>query len=236
MISLLSYIFNIGLAMLLGASIGLERELRHRAIGLRTNTLVALGSAIFMTMACKIGGDAEGRIASYIISGMGFLGAGVILKDGASVRGLNTAATLWCTAAIGAFCGLGYIYEPLIGTVFIIIVHLLLRPVSSKIMKSSIPPKIEMLEYQYKFVACCKQNAENHIRVLFVQYIANNKDLILRSLNSYDSHNHTSSVIEAEIICFTKQDTAIEKIASFIILEEGIVSVNWKINNVETNL
>lgn len=73
-----SFILNIVLALILGICIGLERQLRQRVAGLRTNALVALGAAVFMVMACRIGGDATGRIASYIISGMGFLGAGVI--------------------------------------------------------------------------------------------------------------------------------------------------------------
>lgn len=230
-----SFIINIALALFLGMCIGLERQFRQRATGLRTNTLVALGAAIFMLIASRIGGDASGRIASYIISGIGFLGAGVILKDGASVRGLNTAATLWCTAAIGAFCGLGYVYEPLIATGFIIGVHVFLRPVSNKIMKVWTFADKESIEYHYKFVACCKENVENHIRVLFVQYIGNNDDLMLRSLSSYDSDDHSSVVIEADIISFRKQDTVIEKIASFITLEDGIFSVKWKIDNIDTH-
>lgn len=232
---MVSFVINIGLALLLGMCIGLERQLRQRVAGLRTNTLVSLGAAIFMVIACKIGDGAQGRIASYIISGMGFLGAGVILKDGASIRGLNTAATLWCTAAIGAFCGLGYVYEPLVGTIFIIAVHLFLRPLSNKIMKATAFVNKETEEYHYKFIACCKENVENHIRVLFIQYIGNNSDLMLRSLTSYDADILSSAVIEADIISFSKQDAAVEKIASFLTLENGVSSIKWEINNMDTN-
>ncbi|EGK02083.1 MULTISPECIES: MgtC/SapB family protein [Dysgonomonas] len=230
-----SFIIHITLALFLGICIGLERQFRQRATGLRTNTLVALGAAIFMLIASRIGGDAPGRIASYIISGIVFLGAGVILKDGASVRGLNTAATLWCTAAIGAFCGLGYIYEPLIGTAFIIGVHIFLRPVSNKIMRIWTFADKESVEYHYKFVACCKEDVENHIRVLFVQYIGNNNDLMLRSLSSLDADSSSSAIIEADIISFSKQDATIEKIASFLTLESGIYSIKWKIDNIDTH-
>ncbi len=228
---MISFTINIGLALLLGMCIGLERQLRQRVAGLRTNTLVSLGAAIFMVIACKIGGDAQGRIASYIISGMGFLGAGVIIKDGATIRGLNTAATLWCTAAIGAFCGLGYIYEPLIGTAFIITVHLILRPLSNRIMKSTAFVDKETEEYRYKFVTCCKENVENHIRVLFIQYIGNTNDLMLSSLTSYNADTPTSAVIEADIISFSKQDAAIEKIASFLTLESGVTSIKWEVSS-----
>lgn len=201
---MIQFSVNIGLALFLGMCIGLERQLRQRVAGLRTYTLVALGAAIFMVIACRIGGDAQGRIASYIISGMGFLGAGVILKDGASIRGLNTAATLCCTAAIGAFCGLGYIYEPIAGAVFIIAIHVFLRPISNKIMKRNAFLNNETEEYRYKFVACCKDDVENHIRVLFIQYIGNNNKLMLSSLTSYDAQIPTSSIIEADIISFSK--------------------------------
>ena len=77
--------------------------------GTRTNALVAAGAASFVMCGSLLNSDysAEGRIVSYVVSGVGFLGAGVIFKDGANVRGLNTAATIWCSAAIGALSGMG---------------------------------------------------------------------------------------------------------------------------------
>jgi uncharacterized membrane protein YhiD involved in acid resistance len=88
-------------ALLFGGVIGLERQWRQRMTGLRTNGLVAVGSAMFIMMGGLIGGEgSQGRVAAYVVSGIGFLGGGVILKDGFNIRGLNTAATLWCTAAV----------------------------------------------------------------------------------------------------------------------------------------
>ncbi len=231
----MTFLTHVGLALILGICIGLERQWRQRMAGLRTNALVALGAAVFMVMACEIGGDAQGRIASYIVSGMGFLGAGVILKDGASIRGLNTAATLWCTAAIGAFCGLGYIMEPVVGTVFIIGVHLFLRPLSAFLRKTSPFQAAETEEYYYKVTVGCKESVENHIRVLFVQYIGNNDNLMLGSLSSSDTADPTVALIEADIISMVKQDTALEKIASFLTLENGVTSVKWQVGHVSDN-
>jgi putative Mg2+ transporter-C (MgtC) family protein len=93
---------NLLVAACLGAAIGLERQWRQRLAGLRTNTLVALGAAIFVTNSRGVSDD-EGaaRMAAQVVSGIGFLGAGVIFKEGLNVRGLNTAATLWCSAAVG---------------------------------------------------------------------------------------------------------------------------------------
>lgn len=224
---MLSFIISISLALFLGMCIGIERQWRQRMAGLRTNTLVAFGAAIFMILSTRIGGDAEGRIASYIVSGMGFLGAGVILKDGATIRGLNTAATLWCTAAIGAFCGLGYIYEPLIGTFFIIAIHLILRPLSNSLRKNAILDIKEQEEHVYQFTIACKEDVENHIRVLLVQYIGYNKDLLLRSLSSSDDKCPTTAIIHANIISLSKQDAALEKVASYLTVEKGVTSVKW---------
>jgi putative Mg2+ transporter-C (MgtC) family protein len=97
--------------------------------GLRTNALVASGAAMFVMMGGLIACDgSQGRIAAYVMSGIGFLGGGVILKDGMTTRGLNTAATLWCTAAIGTLSGLGTARFSLVGTLGIIGANILLRP------------------------------------------------------------------------------------------------------------
>ncbi|EEI90272.1 Mg2+ transporter-C family protein [Sphingobacterium spiritivorum ATCC 33300] len=110
----LDFTIRLALSLLLGASIGFERQWRQKSAGLRTNTLVSLGSTAFILLSISIGGDATGRVASYIISGIGFLGAGVIMKDGMSVQGLNTAATIWCSAAIGSLVGVGLYEEAII--------------------------------------------------------------------------------------------------------------------------
>ena len=97
------------MAIGMGALVGLERQWRQRMAGTRTNALVAGGAAAFLMCGVLVHGDAtaQGRIVSYVVSGVGFLGAGVIFKEGGNVRGLNTAATIWCSAAMGALSGLG---------------------------------------------------------------------------------------------------------------------------------
>ena len=100
-------VFGLVLSLLLGAAIGLERALRRHP-GLHTSALVALGSAAFV-VAGTIAGDDSGpaRVAGQVVTGVGFLCAGVILHQGATVRGLNTAATVWCCSAVGVLAGLG---------------------------------------------------------------------------------------------------------------------------------
>lgn len=125
------------IALLLGAMIGLEREWQQKIAGIRTNALVAVGAALFVLLGSKITGDTSGesRIIAQIVSGIGFLGAGSILKDGLSVSGLNTAATIWCSGAVGCLAGAGWAYEAFVGACFIVSAHLLLRPLGREIDK-----------------------------------------------------------------------------------------------------
>lgn len=131
--TIIEFTLRLTVAFLLGAAIGTERQWRQRMAGLRTNMLVCLGACMFVSLGVKVGGDASGRVISYIVSGIGFLGAGVIMKDGLNVSGLNTAATLWCSGAVGASCGLGFLPEAGIVTVFVIMTHVLMRPVGVKL-------------------------------------------------------------------------------------------------------
>ncbi len=120
---------RLAVAFILGGLIGFERQWRQRTAGLRTNLLVAVGAAAFAGLGMHINGaDGATRIIAYVVSGIGFLGAGVIMKDGANVRGLNTAATLWCSAAVGAFCGAGALPEAVVLAVFVLAGNTLLRP------------------------------------------------------------------------------------------------------------
>ena len=100
---------RLALAAGLGGAIGLEREFRHKPAGLRTNMLIALGSALFSMLSVELGAGAGSpdRIAAQVVTGIGFLGAGAILRSGENVHGLTTAATIWVNAAIGMAAGLG---------------------------------------------------------------------------------------------------------------------------------
>ena len=122
-------------ALLLGAVVGLERQWRQRTAGTRTNALVAAGASAFVMAGLLLDGDpsARGRIAAYVVSGVGFLGAGVIFKDSGNVRGLNTAATIWCSAAIGILTGLGAPLLALILALAVIFTNTILRPLAYRL-------------------------------------------------------------------------------------------------------
>jgi len=118
------------LAAGLGAAIGIERELRRKPAGLRTNILIALGAALFTVMSLQLGaiGHNEDRIASTIVTGVGFLGAGAIMRGGGSVHGLTTAATIWVNAAVGVAAGAGEYAMASVGTAITLIVLAVLAP------------------------------------------------------------------------------------------------------------
>ncbi len=99
---------NLAVALSCGAVIGSERQVRQRMAGLRTNALVALGAAAFVIFSMLFPTEVSPtRVAAQVVSGIGFLGAGIIFRDGFNVHGLNTAATLWCSAAVGLMAGAG---------------------------------------------------------------------------------------------------------------------------------
>ncbi|WP_244204167.1 MgtC/SapB family protein [Streptomyces africanus] len=129
---ILGLAFRILVAMVLGAAIGMERQWRLRTAGIRTNALVSVGASLFVVMgAVGLGTDPGAdptRVAAQVVSGIGFLGAGVILRDGVDIRGLTTAATLWCAAAVGSLAGAGMEVMAVIGCVAIIATNTLLRP------------------------------------------------------------------------------------------------------------
>jgi len=99
---------RLGLALVLGSAIGIERQWQQKMAGLRTNALVALGASGFVVFSGLVGEGDPIRIAAQVVTGIGFLGAGVILREGVNVHGLNTAATLWCSAMVGTIAGAGF--------------------------------------------------------------------------------------------------------------------------------
>lgn len=137
--SLEKFIVYLLICFFLSFFIGIERQYRHRSVGLRTTILVAIGSYLFASFSFLLNGyniDVT-RIAAQIVTGIGFLGAGVILKDGVKIRGLTTAATLWCTASIGVLCASGFILEAISGTVIILFSNVFLRYVNKIVNQKS---------------------------------------------------------------------------------------------------
>lgn len=128
-------VFRLFLAIVLSGIIGFERELHGRPAGLRTHVLVSVGAALVMLISIDgFGGSGDpARLAAQVVSGIGFLGAGAIIRDGGDIKGITTAATLWIGGMIGLACGNGYYIGAVATTVFVLLFILLLRPIESRI-------------------------------------------------------------------------------------------------------
>jgi putative Mg2+ transporter-C (MgtC) family protein len=217
------------IALLLGAAIGLERQWRQRMAGLRTNALVALGAALFELFAVLLTGEHgvdPTRIAAYVVSGIGFLGAGVILREGVTVRGINTAATIWCSAAVGVLAAAGYVQAAAIGAGLVLAAHLLLRPIARRVDRLPAGAQTEV-ETIYSFRAVCKAKSEAHIRALVVQSLTR-EGFVLRSLRSQDLAPDGGLVeVSAELQRYGRDDVALEAIVSRVSLEPSVSSVTW---------
>jgi putative Mg2+ transporter-C (MgtC) family protein len=135
----LDSLVSLSAAFVLGTLIGAERQYRQRGGGLRTHVLVAVGAATFVDIGMHLNGNAgAAQIIAYVVSGVGFLGAGVIMKQGSNVWGLNTAATLWCSAAVGACAGADLGFEAVALTGFVLAGNTLLRPLVNAINRAPI--------------------------------------------------------------------------------------------------
>ncbi|MBB5052736.1 putative Mg2+ transporter-C (MgtC) family protein [Afipia massiliensis] len=138
-------------AFVLGTLIGAERQYRLRTAGLRTNVLVAVGAAAFVDLAMQLAGaDGAVRVIAYVVSGIGFLGAGVIMKEGMNVRGLNTAATLWSSAAVGCCAGADMLAQAVALTVFVLAGNTLLRPLVNAINRSPLDARASEATYEFR--------------------------------------------------------------------------------------
>jgi len=140
---------GVAVAFVLATLIGAERQYRQRSAGLRTNVLVAVGAATFVSIGARLNANAgAAQLSAYIVSGIGFLGAGVIMKDGGKVWGLNTAATLWCSAAVGTLAGIGLLAEAVVVTLAVLAGNTLLRPLVDAINRAPVNERTSEATYE----------------------------------------------------------------------------------------
>ena len=128
----LTILYKIGLSLLFGYLIGIERENSGKSVGTRTISLICLGSTLFCFMSPAVFNADNSRVIAQIVSGIGFIGAGIIFKNGDEVHGLTTAATIWASAAIGALVGSGMFIEAFIGTLAILFINIAFKKIKNK--------------------------------------------------------------------------------------------------------
>lgn len=223
------FLLRAAAALILGALIGAERQLRQRLTGLRTNALVSTGACLFVLMTQAVpglGADAS-RIAAYVVSGIGFLGGGVIMRDGLNVRGLNTAATLWCTAAIGVLCSMGLLLEAVIGCLVVLCANILLRDIAQRLNQQDVVPASEV-EQRYGVEIVCRAEDEIQVRSLMLHSL-DGVALRLQSLHSEDQANPAKLEVRAELLGNHGATAHLERLVSRISLEKGVSSVRWQV-------
>lgn len=220
----LDFLARISVCFVLGIIIGLERQYRRKIAGIRTITLVSLGAFLFVSISDFTAPNDVTRIAAQVVSGIGFIGAGVILRDGKDIRGLNTAATLWCSAAIGTLTALGLVGEAVIGVLYILLSNILLRFVSRSIMK-----RINQKAEYYVMTIECELDKEMAVKNLLIQKLKSQKN----GLKTFNTKKGEKTVVmEAHLEIINDGIESIDSIINRLCIEPGIISTEYnKINN-----
>ena len=218
------------LALLLGAIIGAERQWRQRAAGMRTNTLVCFGAAAFVDLGSTVSGSGVTGVIAYVISGVGFLGAGAIMKEGGSITGLNTAATLWCSAAVGACAGAGEMLDAVFVTMLLIGINLVLRPVSRYIDRRALTRT--QAQVMYRIRAICDASREAEVRSALLQALAQSPVLLREILTESVQENEEVSV-QAVVESNKKNQALIEKITDGLAQNPAVSLADWAETSLE---
>ncbi|MFI1769077.1 MgtC/SapB family protein [Streptomyces sp. NPDC020800] len=212
-----------------GALIGVERQWRARMAGLRTNALVAVGATLFVLYSEAVGpAGSPTRVASYVVSGIGFLGGGVILREGGGVRGLNTAATLWCSAAVGVLAASGRLALCLVGTATVLAVHLMLRPAGRLIDRApQRDPDSEGVHATVHLV--CERGEETHVRALLSQALVGDGLAPTGLRVRRDDEGSTS--LRAAVSLNGDPARALEQLVARLSLEPGVRDLHWHLDD-----
>ena len=224
-LTVLEFTVRLAAGLGFGALIGIERQWRARMAGLRTNALVAAGATLFVLYSDIDGSANSTQVAAYVVSGIGFLGGGVILRDGFNVRGLNTAATLWCSAAIGVLSASGHLAFAAVGTVAVLAVHVLGRPLGRLIDHDHPAEEDEDLR-PYRLHITCKPKSEAHIRALLVQNTGGG-DIVLRGMDTTRAEDENDTRLSADLLLDGHAPTALEQLVARLSLAPGIHGVHW---------
>ncbi len=218
--------FNMFVALTCGALIGSERQVRQRMAGLRTNALVALGAAAFVTFSTLFPDEVSPtRVAAQVVSGIGFLGAGIIFRDGFTIHGINTAATLWCSAGVGMMAGAGAWPYALVLTALVVFVNLGLRPLVRWLKRHTSAGRGTIQHYRLDLV--CAAPREGEVRAFLLRTFA------VGGLQLSEIEVRPGTEVETlEIaIVLTGEGaalTAIEQAMARVLAEPGLARVKWQ--------
>jgi putative Mg2+ transporter-C (MgtC) family protein len=227
-ISTIQFALRLLLAIGMGAMVGVERQWRQRMAGTRTNALVAAGAAAFVMCGLLLENDpsARGRIISYVVSGVGFLGAGVIFKEGGNVRGLNTAATIWCSAAIGVLTGLGALHLAFVLALAVLLTNMLLRPLAYRL--HPVLTVATPAETLYEIRLTCRASRAVHIRSLLLSTISHSP-VTLQAIRGEQDEAMKQTQIRAEVRTAGRNNEALEQVVMRLSIEDDVSNLSWAI-------
>jgi putative Mg2+ transporter-C (MgtC) family protein len=224
-LSVADFTLRLAVGMGCGALIGLERQWRARMAGLRTNALVATGATLFVLYSVVTEDSSATRVASYVVSGIGFLGGGVILREGFNVRGLNTAATLWCSAAVGVLAASGHLVFALIATGSVVLIHLFGRPLGRLIDQDNTVEEDEGAQ-PYQLEVVCRPKSAKYARAQIVQHTASH-DITLRGIHSKQADNDESITLTAHLLMDGHTPARLERLVAELSVQPGVYAVHW---------
>jgi putative Mg2+ transporter-C (MgtC) family protein len=211
---------------LLGSAIGFERQWRQRAAGLQTSALVTTGATLFALLDSAFTGANSTRILANIVSGVGFLAGGVILRQGTSVSGLNTAATIWACAAVGALAGVGLFADAVMGAAAMIVLNLLMQPLVTIIDDRAVAYKERRGETTYRLHITGADLSAADLRMLVIESVkASPLNLHALSTESTDDGEE----IRAEVVSLRRNDRAVEQLATELSKRHDVRRVTWRI-------
>ncbi len=217
-------------AFVFGTLIGAERQYRQRSAGLRTNVLVSVGAAAFVDLANHLtGADGSVRVIAYVVSGIGFLGAGAIMKEGMNVRGLNTAATLWASAAVGACAGADMIAQSAALTLFVLAGNTLLRPLVNAIDR--IPLNERTSEASYEVVVTTDSKRAAEIRDVLNEMLEAAKYPIRETKLVYRSND--SVEIAARLVSLAVDPRDLDAVVNELSKLPGVSHATWSVSALE---
>lgn len=222
-------------SVFLGFIIGFERQWTRHPAGILTNVIVCAGAFMFTSFsAIAYNNNADiTRIASGVVSGVGFLGAGVILREGMNIRGLNTAATIWATSAVGVLCCATPLWYAIIAGVTIVLCHVVFHPVSSFIIRKRFNQKDKAFEeHTYSISVITSEDAAAEVRERLMFAIKNEKSVLLRTLETKNMEEDDVDCecvkIKAILSSVKNNEDKIEKIITFIGSEKHVIKSGWK--------
>jgi putative Mg2+ transporter-C (MgtC) family protein len=211
-------------ALLLGSAVGFERQWHQKMAGLKTNALVALGASGFVCFATVAGAGNPSVVAAQIVTGIGFLGAGVIMREGINVHGLNTAATVWCSAMVGALCGFGMWQAGGVAASLLLGANIALRPVANW-LNVRVQSGGEVERYYCLTVTCDPAGAPS-VRTALLKGLAD-AHLPPRQIVSSDGSDGTTKItVQADTLHV--MDEAVEGIVRAVGGMTGVRSTSWE--------